>query len=351
MSEGSNTAPIEPPLADGRSLQDVWMSAYHLPALVVADEVGLFPFLAASPASPTEVARGLTLGPRGTTALLGILAALGFLVQHQGRFHLTAASRTYLLPDSPYYYGGVLHMVREHPHLTTPAALREALQGDQPVAMEGLGEITAAWETGALTPEQAIAITAQMHSHSLPAAMGVARYGDFAGVRQLLDVAGGSGCFCIALALRDPQLRCTVLELPAVCPVTEHYIARAGLQGRISTVAANMFTDAWPTGYDAVLFSNIFHDWDRESCLHLSRCSFAVLPPGGRIYLHELLLADTKDGPLAAASFSLVMLTGTRGQQFTLGELSDLLGEAGFAGVSLLSTYADYSLVTASKPP
>ena len=35
--------------------------------------------------------------------------------------------------------------------------------------------------------------------------------------------------------------------------------------------------------------------------------SFAALPPGGRIYLHEVLLDDAKDGPLTPASFALAM--------------------------------------------
>jgi len=48
-----------------------------------------------------------------------------------------------------------------------------------------------------------------------------------------------------------------------------------------------------------------------------------------------MLLADTRDGPLPAAIFSLAMLAGTYGQQFTLGELTGLLGEAGFTDASL----------------
>ena len=41
------------------------MSAYHLPALSLADELELFPHLAAAPATTEEVARDLALGPPG----------------------------------------------------------------------------------------------------------------------------------------------------------------------------------------------------------------------------------------------------------------------------------------------
>jgi hypothetical protein len=138
-----------------------------------------------------------------------------------------------------------------------------------------------------------------MHSHSLPAAIGVARNGDFQGVRRLLDVAGGSGCFSIALALRH--------------------------------------------------FSNVFHDWDAPRREELAARSFAALPSGGRIYLHEMLLNDTSDGPLAPALFSVMML-GTRGKQFSAPELNVLLTGAGFVGTSVTHTYSYHSLVSASKP-
>jgi hypothetical protein len=344
----SNTHPLEPPTCDDRAIWDIWTSRYHFPALVIAEEIGLFRLLDQGAATAEELARRLELGSRATDALLGVVTALGLLAKYQGRFHLTATSRNFLLPGSPYYYGSLLQIGGTFP--VTCGALKAALQKDKPEAYEGYGELTQVWESGDLSADQAATITAVMHSHSFPAAIGVARHGDFRGVQRLLDIGGGSGCFCIALALRYAAMRFTVLELPAVCNLATQYIAQYGLQDRADTLAANMFTDAWPSGYDAVLFSNIFHDWDRTSCLHLARRSFEALPPSGRIYLHELLLEDTKDGPLTAASFSMGMCLSTRGKQFSAGELGELLHEAGFGGISVTPTYAYYSLVSASKP-
>jgi hypothetical protein len=88
-----------------------------------------------------------------------------------------------------------------------------------------------AWDTGELDLEDARSITGGMHIQSLPAAMGVARWGDFTGVEHLLDVGGGSGCFCMALAARYPQMRFTILELPTVCQVARDYLAEAGMGG------------------------------------------------------------------------------------------------------------------------
>ncbi len=149
-----------------------------------------------------------------------------------------------------------------------------------------------AWETGQLDADFALRIARFMNSHSLPASRGVARQGDFAGVTRLLDVGGGSACFSIALAERHPALRCTIMELPAMCDRAAQYVAEAGLSERIDTRAVDMFRQDWPTGYDAVLMANILHDWEPATNAKLAANAFALLPKGGRIYLHEMLLND-----------------------------------------------------------
>ena len=96
-------ARLEPPTSDDRLIWDVWLSVYHFPTLAVADSLGLFPLLEEDPASSEEIAEQLSLGPRATEALLGVLTSLGFLEQRRSRFRLTDVARNFLLPDSPYY--------------------------------------------------------------------------------------------------------------------------------------------------------------------------------------------------------------------------------------------------------
>ena len=338
---------LEPPACDDRAVWDLWLSRLQLPAVTVADEIGLFALLAGEPAPAQEVAARLDLGPQGAEALLAVCAALGFLTQHGGRFGLTDTARHYLLREGDFYWGPMLH--RTHgsvPHQDLLQALRRDAHPEAEPDTRG----AAGWARGEVDPEQARTTTTAMHAHSFPAALGVARQGDFSGVTRLLDIAGGSGCFPIALALRHPRLRCTVLELPEVCPVAAGYLARYGVSDRVDTQGADMFADPWPQGYDAVFFSNIFHDWDEPRRRLLAQKSFRILPAGGRIYLHEMLLAETRDGPLPAALFSLAMLIVNYGKQFSLTELQSLLGGAGFVDVRATQTYGYYSLVSARKP-
>jgi hypothetical protein len=129
------------------------------------------------------------------------------------------------------------------------------------------------------------------------------------------------------------------------------YSTGAGLQARVRTQAFNMFTQAWPTGHDVHFLSNILHDWSDETCGLLVRKSFEALPAGGRIVLHEMLMDDDGCGPLAAAAFSVMMLLGTRGRQYTLAELRGFLEPVGFTEIEAFSTGGGYySLVVARKP-
>jgi acetylserotonin N-methyltransferase len=60
---------------------------------------------------------------------------------------------------------------------------------------------------------------------------------------------------------------------------------------------------------------------------------------------------DDGAGPWQAASFSLLMLLGTLGKQYSLAEYQDILGSAGFTDVcAKRSGGGYYSLVSARKP-
>ena len=341
--------PVEMPTTDDRAVWDLWLSMYRLPAVTAAMDLDVFEALAVAPATHEELARKLDLSVRGTEILLPLFASLGLLGRYDGRYQLTDVARLYLLRGSPYYWGSLLN--RMGPSSPHHAAIAQALKGQSSTSTTGaLGDRPSdAWAAGHVEIEQARVIAAFMHSHSIAAALGMARNVDFTGVRRLLDVGGGSGCFCIALAEHLPQLRCTILELPAMCEVAKDYIAAAGLGERLDTRAVDMFRQEWPRDYDAMFFSNILHDWDFATCAGLLAKAHAALPPNGRVFIHEALLDDSGIGPLATSTFSLVMLLGTQGRQFTYAELARLLTDAGFADVGVTPSYGYYSVVRATR--
>lgn len=339
---------LEMPSTDDRPIWDLWLSMYWLPAVTAGCELDVFEALAAAPATHEELARNLGLSVRGTEIVLPLYAALGLLHRHEGRYQLANLARLYLLRASPYYWGGLLLTLGpSSPH---HAAVVKALKGEKSSTRGASGDRPSdGWAAGHVEIEQARMIASFMHSHSIAAALGMARNVDFSGVGRLLDVGGGSGCFCIALAERYPELRCSIMELPAMCEVAKEYVAAAGLTDRVDTRAVDMFRQEWPQGYDAMFFSNILHDWNFETCAKLLASAHAALPPGGRVVLHETLLDDSGVGPIAANTFSLVMLLGTEGRQFTYPELARLLEDAGFGDVGVTPSHGYYSVVHATR--
>jgi len=339
------------PSADARDVWEIYLSPTWLPALLAADELGVLASIAAAPGSADELASRLDLNKRPLRSVLALLASLGFLAPRAGRYHLTDAARHHLLPSSPLYWGGVWASARQHN--TWYTRLRRALTTPDPAEeipeIGGEGNI-GSWASGDIAPDEAASMVRYMHSHSAAAALGVAQSDLFADTRRLLDVGGCSGVFAIALAERHPGLTATIMDLPAVCELTRGYIREHRLAGRVDTHAADMFRDPWPEGYDAVFLSNIFHDWRPATCLALARRALRVLPPGGTINLHEILLTDDGSGPRTAAAFSVLMATGTQGQQFSFGELEALLTDAGFTGIDCHATSPVHSLVRGRKP-
>ncbi len=331
------------PVADDTAIWDAWLGLYQTPAISVALELEIFEFLQ-EPADTSTLARQAGLSVRGLTALLGMLKCLRLIDRREGRWTLNQTSRAYLLKQSPFYWGPFFSYTAAS--LPLHALLRDNVKG----VATGDGRPVAGWEAGAIDESLARRLTDFMHCHSIAPAIGLAKTCDFSGVQRVLDVGGGSGCYAFSLALEHPEMRATVMDLPTICNVAASYIARAGVADRVDTRAVDMFREEWPRGYDCHFFANVFHDWSPETCAELARSSFASLEAGGRIGLQEMLLDDSGDGPIQPVAFSLLMCLGTKGQQFTLAELREILEGAGFTGIEAQRSYGYYSLVTGYKP-
>lgn len=336
-----------PVTTDDRLIWDTWLAMYRLPVLTVADEVGTFSALAARALTTSDLAQSINVDARAVAVHLGMLASLGFVERREGRWRASASARTWLHPAAEGYVGPLLHRFRtgQPLHAQLLATLRPGVRATPH------GSAVAEWERGEMSLDLARTITAFMNAHSRAAAKGAALQALFSEAERVLDVGGGSAVFAIEFAKAWPALQATVMEIAAVCVEADRYIAAAKVADRVGTEAVNMFTQDWPTGHDVHFLSNIFHDWSDDTCRLLARQSFKALSPGGKIVLHEMLMDDDGCGPLATAAFSLLMLLGTRGRQYTLAELREFLESAGFAGVEAFTTGGGYySLVVATKP-
>lgn len=330
------------PLDDQR-VYDAYVAGRAGAALAVGVRVGLFDRLDAAPLTEDELAQALGFQARGLRSLMTALGALGLVERRADRWRLAPDAAAYLVRDRPGSLWGLIDM--EVDHFLSPAALLESLRTGKPSVYGDQDP----WDAHEGSPETARAFTAAMHSVSERPAAGLAEVLELQPGARLLDVGGGSGALSIAIAKAHPDVSCTVLDLPVVCELAREYAAAAGVTERVDAAPGDMFNQPLPAGYDAVLLSQILHDWSPEQGAQLLSRAFEALPSGGRVLIHEKLVDDDGRAPLANALVNLDMLVWTEGQQYSEAQLRELLTAAGFEDVQRQTTAGYWSLVSGRR--
>ena len=155
-------------------------------------------------------------------------------------------------------------------------------------------------------------------------------HGDFAQSRHLVDVGGSLGHLAIALLRRYPELRATVLDLPAVTAFAEREAESEdpAVRSRLRFVGGDMFVDV-PPG-DTYVLKTIVHDWDDASCVRVLRVCRAKLPAGGRIVCVDKVLPPMGDTSASGAKLlDMLMMVSLPGKERTEVEWRALHEQAG----------------------
>ena len=132
-----------------------------------------------------------------------------------------------------------------------------------------------------------------------------------AGVRRILDLGGGSGAYSIAFAKACPDVRCEILDIPEVVPLTAEYVRQAGVSAQVNLRAGDMLRDDFGSGHDIVMLNAICHMFSEEQNRAIFRRARQALAPKGRLVVQDFILNPNKTGPQHAAMFSLNMLVST----------------------------------------
>src|SRR5215468_1739523 len=188
-------------------------------ALVAALDLNLFGLLRDGPATSGALADRTGVRADRLEMLLTALVALALLTKEGDSYENAPAATKYLDPESPEFFGEYIRLQvgrQVYPHaLHVGAALRGA-----PVNV---------YTAMAADPAEAAKFSHSQHVGSLGPAHLLARKVDLDAPQTLLDVAGGSGAFTIALCGRHRSLRATIVDFPSVIDVASHYVTDAGL--------------------------------------------------------------------------------------------------------------------------
>jgi hypothetical protein len=289
----------------------------------------------------------LDLDPRAADVTVTYLVALGLLERAtDGLIRVSQIAADHLVAGSRYDLRAYFGSLRERP------ACVELLNVMRTGERAAWASAAAAQDWEARLDDLGFArqITAAMDARGAFLAPALADALSDVSATRVLDVGGSSGIYACALVDRDPQLRATVLERSPVDQAARTLLADRGYSDRIDVIAADMFTDPFPTGYEVHLFSHVLHDWGEEQVRQLFAASFAALPPRGWIVDHDTHINAEKTGPLPVAEYSVLLMHSTPGKCWSVGELTEFLEQTGFTDVACRPTAADRTAVLARRP-
>lgn len=298
-------------------------------------------------ATTDAICRHFKVVERPVDVLLTLCRAKGFVVSDEkGSHRLTPVAREHLVRESPYFLGAYYDSMRNRP---VARDYESVFRSGKPANWASQAD-RQDWHQAMLEEAFAKEFTAAMNCRGLALGQALARKVSplFDDRRHVLDVGGGSGIYAATLLARYARLTATVLEQAPVDAIARQAVADYGLGDRIDVQTANMFSDPWPPA-DAVLLSNVLHDWDVPEVRRiLERCA-DCLPEDGLVLIHEVFIDDDKCGPLPAAEYSALLMQVTQGKCYTPSEYGALLAACGFQPGAYQSTLGDRGFVTARR--
>ncbi len=336
------------PSISEESIYRVYIQGRASAALAVGVHLGIFDVLSKEPQNVDRLASTLGVHLRGLRAILRSLSAMNILEFHleTNSYSCSEAAKIYLCKNQPAYIGALIEMEIEN--FLTPQKILSSLRDDKPSVYDNQD----VWASHSEDIEQASNFTAAMHSISTGPAIALAEQDFWKDLHHILDVGAGSGALSIALLQKYPHLRATLIDIPSVCNITSQYLRQYGVYQRSEVVKFDMFSKnkPYPTGHDAILFSQILHDWNFEQGRFLLKKAYDSLQDGGRVVIHEKLTnPHQKHTPVENALVNLDMLIWTEGQQYSFDDLRKILTDIGYVEIYQRKTHTYWSCIIGTK--
>jgi len=306
--------------------------------LTIATELGIFTQLSGRGMTLPEIARSIGIRKRPMKMLLNACVALGLLQKKNNRYRNTPLSQVYLTKEKLHYMGDLILMMGNSLYERW-GTLKEVIINNRPVLMEREDR------------EQLVEYINAMHGLGVVQADKISVLIDFSSVKTLLDMGGGSGIYSLVIAKTYPHLRAVIYDFPEVCAIAEKFIRQFKAQSQVSLCKGNLLVDDVPQGFDAVLLSQVLHEYGQEGCISILRKAYGALNQGGKLIINETLLHDEETGPLPSVLFSLNMLIHTpKGSSYSGKRIRGWLQKIGFVDVKVQSSESLLALVIARKP-
>jgi ubiquinone/menaquinone biosynthesis C-methylase UbiE len=310
-----------------------FMAAKHL---FVASEIGVFEKLAGGPLTLDALAAATVIPPRTLRISADAMVSLGMLEREDGRYRNSTATAAFLAGTPGHDLRPALRLLDRHAY--------PLWNGLEATVREGGGREY----FSSFSEERQQIFSAGVEAITAPAAAALATVYNFGGHRRVLDVAGGTGSFLIAILRRNRALEATLFELPGACAVARQRLCGEPEGARIAVIEGNFFKDPLPDGHDTMLVANTIHVLSPERNLELLRNMRAHAPPRARLLLVDMWMDASRTQPLAAAMMSgEFLLTSGEGQSYAEEEADEWLVRTGWRKLERRPLAGPFSVIIA----
>ncbi|RLC20457.1 MAG: hypothetical protein DRH93_13610 [Deltaproteobacteria bacterium] len=321
-------------------IEEIANSVYPAFALLAGMKLDLFTALEDSPLKVEQIASKIDVKHFKLKALLYALVVAGLLEVEGQFFSNTKTASKYLVKgsQSSILDKESLFSTMWHAALKTEESIRT-------------GHPQAKLDYSEMTKDELNQFFSGEHPYAVEYGRDLIKRYDFSSYRTLLDVGGGSGGLSVAIIEAYPDIHATVIDLPAVTPVTRQYIKKANAEKRVKILTADAVNDQISGTYDAVVmtaFLQVLSQADaRRAVKNISR----VINPGGDIYIRGYgILDNSRISPQKLVAFNLVFINVyEEGQAYAEEEHKDWLEEAGFDNFKRTVMPDGSSIITARK--
>ena len=308
-------------------LQRISKAFWESAALMSAVELGTFTAIAAGHDTIPSAAKAMGIEELNAERLLTALTAME-LLNRDGETFANAPDVARFLVESEASYAGPW-MLFAKPRWAAWGQLTDRLKRPE-ADQRRLGMYD---ET--FTVERAREYHEATYSIGMGAARLFHRQVDLSGRTKIMDLGGGSGCYCIVAAQKYRELRAEVLDLPPVVVVTREYLEQNDVADRVTASACDFTSDTLPRDADVAIMASNLPQYSRAIIAEVIAGVYEALLPGGEFHLiGEMIDADGR-GPLAPALWGLSeAVSCSTGLAHSVADCVGYLEAAGFGNVT-----------------
>lgn len=326
-----------------QQITDLLWSARSAMALISGIDLEVFTHIANGKRTASQIAQAAAADTRGMQYLLYALVGLGYLNKNGDQFGLEPVSAAFLVKGKETYMGVFAEETKMN--LAAWNNLTDVVKTGKPLSAvntdkggrEFFPKLVSAIFPLSFAGANAVAASLNNEQRN--------------SIKNILDVAAGSGAWSLAFARAIPDAKVTAVDYPEVTPITRDFAKRFEMTDRYSFIEGNLReVDFGKKKYDLVILGHIIHSEGEEFGRKLIQKSSDALKDGGMLLIAEMVPNDERTGPVMPLIFGLNMLINTEsGGVYTMKQYNEWLKDAGFKKIWTVDIPAPSPAILATK--